>query len=65
MSTIKEGIEVTPLMLHDVPVKVIEAMRRVQLYKEVNGRTKGLTQPEKWTEAAKYYLGKEHKIKIK
>ena len=60
-----EGIEVTQLNLHDVPVKVIEALRRVQLYKEVDGRDKLLTQPEKVTKAIKYYLEKKHKIKIK
>lgn len=59
-----EGVEVTQLNLHDVPVKVIEALRRVQLYKTVDGRMKSLTQPEKVTEAIIYYLEKKHKIKL-
>lgn len=59
-----EGIEVTQLNLQGVPVKVIEALRQVQLYKTINGRIKSLTQPEKVTMAIVYYLEKKHKIKL-
>ena len=59
-----EGIEVTQLNLQSIPVKVIEALRRVQLYKTINGRIKLLTQPEKVTMAIVYYLEKKHKIKL-
>ena len=65
MSTFKEGIEVTQLNLHDIPVKVIEAVRGIQLYKIVNGKHKPLTQPEKFTEAILYYLEHKHKIKLR
>lgn len=64
MTTFKEGEEVRQLNLHDVPVAVIEALRRVQLYKVVGGRHKLLIQPEKVTLAIKYYLEHKHKIKL-
>jgi len=60
----KDGIELTQLNLHDMPVAVIKALRRVQLYKTIGGRIKSLTQPEKVTEAIKYYLKHKHKIKL-
>lgn len=64
MTHFKNDIEVRQLNLHDVPVKVIEALRRVQLYNTVNGRMKPLTQPEKWTEGIIWYLEHKHKIKL-
>jgi hypothetical protein len=64
MTHFKDGIEVKQLNLHDVPVKVIEAMKDIRLKKVVQGEFKPLTQPEKWTEAAKYFLGHKHKIKL-
>jgi len=59
-----QGEAIMQLNLQDMPIKVIEALRQVQLYKEMNGRLKGLTQPEKVTVAIIYYLEHKHKIKL-
>jgi len=64
MTHFKNDIEVTQLNLHDMPIEVIEALRRIQLYNTVDGRMKSLTQPEKVTVAIKYYLEHKHKIKL-
>jgi len=60
-----KGEEIIQLNLHDIPVKIIEAMRKILEYKEVNGRFKACTQPETWIRAALYFLEHKHKIKIK